>query len=128
MQMTPNLALTPASTGVGFEEMLAGVTNGIALEGCTTATDVQCRSGTISKGAISHVRQGNRVSRLVNAGVLFDTTGFWKNVTAIGGAASVAQLPLSQSKGEPSQSTMHTVSSVPMMVKEIALVDLMRKA
>jgi TldD protein len=128
MQMAPNLALVPASGGVGFEEMVAGVTNGIALEGCTTVTDVQCRSGTISEGAIYHVRQGKRVARLVNTGVLFDTPGLWKNVTALGGTANVAHLPLSEAKGEPSQSTMHTVSSVPIEIKEMALVDLTRKA
>jgi TldD protein len=131
MQMTPNLALAPASaasTQAGYEELLAGITNGIALEGSTTTTDFQCRTGKISGGAIYQIRQGKRVAQLVNAGVLFDTAGLWKNVAAIGGPASVLHVPLRQTKGEPSQSTMHTVSSVPMVVNEMGVFDVMRKA
>jgi TldD protein len=128
MQMAPNLALTPATTPAGYEELLAGMTNGIALEGCTTTTDFQCRTGTMSGGTVYQVRQGKRVAQLLNAGVLFETAGLWKSVTALGSAASVMQVPLSQTKGEPSQRAMHTVSSVPLVVNAMNIVDITRKA
>jgi TldD protein len=139
LQLTPNLALTPAATAKSYEDLVAGITNGLALEGCTATTDFQCRTGKISGGTIYQIRNGKRVAQIGNAGVLFETSGFWKNVTALGGAASVVQTPQHEVKGEqmlqvkvdlsqPSQSAMHTVSGVPTVVDNLAIIDLTRKA
>jgi TldD protein len=142
LQLAPNLALAPAATQRSYEDLVAGITTGIALEGCTATTDFQCRTGKIagiSGGTIYQIRNGKRVAQLGNAGVLFETPGLWKNVTALGGAASAVHLPQHEVKGEqmaqvkvdlsqPGQSAMHTVSAVPMVVDDMSIIDLTRRA
>lgn len=133
MQMTPNLALAPAAAGTDVEALVTGLTDGIVIEGGETQTDFQCRNGTITvdplKGQrIYQVKRGKRVARLRDAGVLFTASDFWKNVTTLGGAASVEHLPGREAKGEPSQETTHTVSAVPAALKSATVIDMKRKA
>lgn len=128
MQMTPNLTLAPAATAADFETLVSGLSDGIAVESGVTETDFQCRNGTITGGQIFQVKGGKRTALLRNSGILFTTSEFWKNVTALGGTTSVVHAPGSETKGEPSQDTVHTVSVVPAAIKAMALIDVTRKA
>lgn len=128
MQMTPNLALAPAKNGGSFEDLVSGLADGLVIEGGATTTDFQCKNGVIQNGKIFQVKQGKRVAMLKNAAILFNTTDLWKKLTALGGAASVEHVSGSETKGEPSQRTFHTVSAVPAAFKDIAVVDMLKKA
>ena len=128
MQMSPNLTLAPAAGGGSFEDLVSGLADGLAIEGGATTTDFQCRNGVIQDGKIFQVKHGKRVAILKNAAILFSTTDLWKKLIALGGAASVVHVPGSETKGEPSQRTFHTLSAVPAAFKDIAVVDMSKKA
>jgi TldD protein len=134
MQHTPNLALAPAATDASFEDLVAGLSDGIAIQKGFVETDFQCKNGIIRaygppQGSyIFQVKNGKRVAKLSHAGILFNATDLWKNVTVLGGAASVQHVPCSEVKGEPSQTTKHTVSVPPGVFKELPMIDLTRKA
>jgi TldD protein len=128
LSMIPNLTVTPKASGPSVQDLIARMEKGVAMLGSTVATDFQAKNGTIAKGQVYEVKAGKKVARLVNAGVLFSSTGLWKNVTAIGGPASVVHTAQGEAKGEPMQSTMHTVSGVALALKQQAVIDVTRKA
>jgi TldD protein len=134
MQRLPNLSLAHASSGGGYDELVAGLADGLAVERGDVQTDFQCKTGIITArnptagAVIYHVKNGKRVARLTNAGVLFNAPDFWKNITALGNAASVQHVPGSETKGEPQQTTPYTVSTPPAAFKEQAVIDITRKA
>ncbi|MBX6333525.1 MAG: hypothetical protein IRY91_16885, partial [Gemmatimonadaceae bacterium] len=79
-------------------------------------------------GAIYEVKRGKRVARIASAGFLFRATELWKNLLAIGGEQSVRRYGMSAAKGEPAQRCYHSVSAPAAVVKELTLIDPMRKA
>jgi TldD protein len=128
LSMIPNLVLTPSASGPTVDEMITTMGKGIAMLGSVASTDFQAKNGTLSQGRAYEVAGGKKVARLSHAAVLFSATDFWKNVTAIGGPASVAQTPHNETKGQPDQSTAHTVSGVALALTKQALIDDTRKA
>jgi TldD protein len=129
MQRTPNLALEPAATGGSFEELVAGLDDGIVVEGGMVQTDYQSKNGLIATGShIYQVKNGKRIADLQNAGILFNAMELWKSVTALGGTASVQHWACNEVKGEPQQETKHTVSAPPGAFKELPIIDIVRKA
>jgi TldD protein len=148
MQRTPNLTLQPtaepATGAVDFDALVAGVTDGIAVENGEVRTDFQCRNGIIMPNAeglrlsqvqkgkgemrVYQVKRGKRVAELTDAGILFNTTELWKNVTALGGAASLTSVPCREFKGNPEQETAHTARGVPAILKNMATINVTRKA
>jgi predicted Zn-dependent protease len=134
MQMMPNLAVAPAAKDTSFEELVSGLVDGIAVERGIVQADYQCKNGMITAGQpedqsfIYQVKNGKRVARLAHAGILFNAPDFWKNITALGGAASVLHVPCHETKGEPQQDTAHTVSTPPGAFKELPIIDMTRKA
>jgi TldD protein len=134
MQRLPNLSLAPASSGGSFEDLVSSVADGLVVERGEVQTDFQCKTGIITAripqngAAIYHVKNGKRVALVQNAGILFNALDLWKNVTALGNAASVLHVPGSETKGEPQQETPYTVSTPPAAFKEQAIIDIKRKA
>jgi TldD protein len=128
LSMIPNLALTPSASGPTVDEMIADMGKGIAMIGSTAATDFQAKNGTLSYGSAYEVKGGKKVARLAHAAILFSSTEFWKNVTTVGGPGSVAQTAQNETKGQPDQSTVHTVSGVALTLTKQALIDDTRKA
>jgi TldD protein len=128
LSMIPNLALTPNATGPTVDELIAGMSKGIAMAGSVAETDFQAKNGTLSKGRIYEVKDGKKVARLANAAVLFSSSELWKNVAAVGGPTSVAHVAQGESKGQPGQGTVHTVSGVALALTKQAVIDATRKA
>jgi TldD protein len=128
LSMIPNLALTPHASGSTVDEMIASMGKGIAMLGSIASTDFQAKNGTLSQGKAYAVAGGKKVARLSHSALLFSSTDFWKNVTAIGGPASVVQTAHYETKGEPSQTTAHTVSGAALALTKQAMIDATRKA
>jgi TldD protein len=128
LSMIPNLTLKPNTSGHTLDEMMTGMGKGIAIMDGIATTDFQAKNGTLAKGRVYEVKDGKKVARVANAAVLFSSTELWKNVTAIGGPASMIQRGQGESKGEPGQATLHTVSGVALALKQQAVVDITRKA
>jgi TldD protein len=140
LQHMPNLALPPSATGGDIDALVAGVKDGVWIEGGTASVDFQARTGVL-RGTMRKITNG-RLDHPINGGaVLFNTIDFWKNVTAIGGAATTATLATSQyqgllggfvtpptAKGQPPQMTSHSTQAVAATIANQPLIDLARKA
>jgi predicted Zn-dependent protease len=89
--------------------------------------DFQGASGLLT-GRFYEIKNGKRVARLNAAGILFRTPELWKSLLALGGAASARRYGRRALKGEPPQAVEYSVTAVPAVVKQLTLIDAMRKA
>jgi TldD protein len=104
----PNLVLTPGHAAHDFDALVAGIANGIAIEGATLDMDFQGSSG-LGSGRVYEVKHGKRVAMLNAAGFLFRATELWKNLLALGGLPVSGAMGCRRRKGNRRSSTI-TVS------------------
>ncbi len=128
MQHMPNIVLHPGSEDASFEGLIGDVKDGIAISGAQFSSDFQFRHGGSMKGVVRKITNGKLAQYLTDAGVLFNTEELWKNVKYIGGKNSSVMESFISVKGEPVQSSDYSVFSVPMMVEDVSLIDVKRKA
>lgn len=128
---TPNLVLKPGMEAQDFEALVGTLKNGIAVKswGANLAVDMdfQNLNGLVRGGVLYQVRNGKRVARLGNAGMLIRAPDLWKGLLALGGADSARRYGLSATKGEPPQEMFHSVTAVPSVFKQLTLIDVSRK-
>jgi TldD protein len=128
MQHTPNLQLHPGSNAQDLDDLVAGLEHGLLIEGLNVHMDFQCNSGIATVGA-TEIRKGKRIARIQNAGLLFRSADFWKNVQAVGGPQSQHWTGgFGSDKGEPTQGTGYSIAAVPAAVKQQTIIDPTRKA
>ena len=130
-QHSPNLSLMPGRDSVSFTDLVADTRQGVAIighRGGDVSMDFQAKNGLGSDYLIREITNGKLERVLVNAGYLFGATELWKNLIAIGGLDSVVQNAGYGSKGQPSQSMCHGMTTVPIKVTNVALVDVTRRA
>jgi predicted Zn-dependent protease len=89
--------------------------------------DFQFSSG-LGRGHAYEITRGKRTAILLNAGMLFRTSELWKNLIHLGGASSMRRFGVMETKGEPSQLSYHSVSAAPIVLKDLTVVDVTRKA
>jgi TldD protein len=124
----PNLMIAPGADDQTFETLVAGLDKGLAIEGMSTQTDFQQRTGFGLGGAIYEVRNGKIVARIQGPyGFLFRVPELWKNLSAIGGAGSSRWIPGQSGKGMPSQYAQHSVHAVPVLARQLTMVDVSRR-
>jgi TldD protein len=132
MQRTPNLTLAPGREPHDFDALVKGLTTGIAIEGTIKTTrvemDFQHASGLWLGGRVYEVKNGKRVARIATAGFLFRATELWKSLQALGGEASLRRYGRAAQKGEPAQECWHSVTAAPAVVKDLTVIDPLRKA
>ena len=133
-QHTPNLALLPGSATLDVDEMVAGLSHGLVIDHFETIDmDFQNLNGLASFDGVAAgniVRNGKRVGRgpQGSATVMFHTPDLWKNVDALGGAASQTTLyPSDSTTGYPMQRTRFSSSTVPALIRNQAIVDPSRR-
>jgi TldD protein len=124
---TPNLVMTPGNSSDTLETFIEGMNSGFLFCDFSPLMDMQQLSG-IGFGRCYEIKHGKRVSRVANAGVLFRTPELWKNITAIGSDKSAERWGIAVTKGEPAQTSYHSVTAVPMVIKEMNMIDVSRKA
>ena len=146
LQHMPNLALTPNASAVGLDDLVAGVKDGILLEGCIARADFQARNGLLGVDGDNPESRWRKITNgkvgpaLKGGAVMFNTRDLWKHITAVGGATTQAVLANSQypfgswvgllgaeGKGQPPQRTSHSVSAVAATISNQAVIDLSRK-
>jgi TldD protein len=127
LQHTPNLTLAPGRERADFDALVREVEKGIAIKGATFDMDFQHASG-LGMGRVFEVKNGKCVAQLASAGVLFRATDLWKALHAVGGEASLRRYGVWAAKGEPAQRCYHSVTAAPAVVKELTLIDPLRKA
>lgn len=139
LQMVPNLTLVPSAESTRLEDLIASVSKGFLIAGGKVTTDFQARTGTLraAPGAMHEITNGRLGTVILDGAVQFDALDLWKKVTALGGAATTADLGRAsvgfiyggagQAKGEPAQSTPYTVQAPATLVQDQAVIDWARK-
>ncbi|MBX6331391.1 MAG: TldD/PmbA family protein, partial [Gemmatimonadaceae bacterium] len=127
LQHAPNLTLVPGREAHDFDALVEGVARGIAIKGAGIEMDFQHSSG-LGLGEVYEIKNGKRVARIGGAGFLFRATELWKSLQAVGGDASLRRYGMRTAKGEPAERCFHSVTAAPAMVKDLTLIDPMRKA
>lgn len=134
MQHMPNLAMLPGTSELAVNDLISDVADGILIERGTPECDFQARGGMLS-GAMREIKNGRLGRTIVDGAVLFDTLDLWRNVVAVGGAATQGGVDSSQydlasrrEKGQPAQATSHSVRAVAATIANQALVNPSRRS
>lgn len=129
---TPNLVMAPGREAQDFDALVRTLKQGIAIKSfgwdMSFDMDFQSLNGLGVSGKFYQVKDGERVARFANAGLLFRAPELWKAVRALGGAQSVRRYGLGVTKGEPPQETFHSVTAPPALFEQLTVIDVMRKA
>ena len=125
---TANLRMQPSATSASEADLLNLVGNGIFFAEFTPMLDFQQLSGFGVNNWVYEIKGGKKTAMLANAGALFRAPEFWKSVQAIGDATSAETIGIPAQKGQPTQRSVHSVSAVPVVVKDLSVIDVMRKA
>ena len=102
--------------------MVSATRQGVAIMHGGVETDFQGRNGFLS-GRIREIVNGRLGKHITAIKPFFNTTTLWKSVTALGGAESVYQGGVWDTKGEPAQSASYSVRAVPATVVKIPFVN-----
>ncbi len=128
MSHTPNLFIEPNPDGAkNMDELRKKLDKGIEMKQPEVSLDFQQSTG-FARGQAFEIKDGKRVARLSNAGVIFRGSEIWGNINEFGGKEMELQVDCNQSKGEPKQDSFHTVRAVPAVVRDVTFVDITRKA
>ena len=127
MQHVPNLALTPGREASDFNALVSGMTDGIAIKRANLDMDFQHGSG-LGLAAVFEVKKGKRVAQYPSAGFLFRSTDLWKSLLSVSSDKQLRRFGVTAQKGEPPQTCYHSVTAAPAVVKQLTLIDPLRKA
>lgn len=124
---TANLQIKPGAGEETFNSLVEKVEKGLAFKRGYADMDYQKISGLMS-GQAFEVKNGKRVSRAAGAALIFRTPELWSSVTSIGGQSSTKRIGLQTYKGQPARGAAHSVTGVPVVLKEATVIDILRKA
>lgn len=125
-QHSPNLSVAPGREAKDFDALVSGMVRGVAVKSGGVDLDFQ-RSSGLGSGRLYEVKQGKRVNRLAG-GFLFRSTELWKSLQALGGEGSLRRYGMRAVKGEPVQEYNHSVTAPAALVKDLTIIDPLRKA
>lgn len=122
-----NLHIKPSTGAESFDSLIGNVERGIAFKRCGIDMDHQKISGLMN-GQAFEVRNGKRIARIGGAAIIFRTPELWNSVTSLGGESSKKRIGLTTTKGQPVRYGCHSVTGVPVVLKEATVIDILRKA
>ena len=123
-QCHPNLALLPATTDTGLDELISNVKNGIAILGGHVSMDFQANTGVGSRdGSMREIVDGKLGYAIANGSFRFNAPELWNSVSALAGAKSVEAIPVITALSESQKMTGHTVSAPAAIVDNVVIVD-----
>jgi TldD protein len=109
---TPNLQLQPGKKEMSFDDLLAGIDDGIAVMGGDFSADQQQLNALGGRDAqIYKVTKGKLDGLVSKARYIVRIPDLWKNLVALGGEKSVETLGFTARKGQPEQHAVHSVQS-----------------
>ncbi len=127
LQHRPNLTMAAGRDDTCLEALMSNVKSGLLIrDGSWVQMDRQVLNGFCA-GNTYEIQNGRIVARIRSAGFLFRSPELWKNITAIGGAASARWSLATNRKGEPLQTAEAHVSAVPAQIKDITIIDMTRR-
>lgn len=122
-----NLQLQSADNDATFDSLIEGIGKGIAVKRGRAGLDFQQMTG-YAAGDAFEVKDGKRVAEIEDAAILFRTTELWSALTAVGGRASARRIGIASRKGQPVQQAVISVTTPPIAIKELSMIDKKRKA
>jgi TldD protein len=128
MQHRPNLRLLPGANDASFDALVKDIPKGIAVLQVQADMDQQLLNGSGLPVVMRQITNGRLGPYITNGGILFRTPEFWRNLAALGGPSSERWMGLASGKGQPYQSTRHSVGAVPAIIKDVRVMDVTRKA
>ncbi len=111
-----------------LDELREGIKDGIEFKSGSISMDFQLSTGIGLGGIVFKIKNGKRVARIMNAGTIFRTANLWKNIIEVGRSQDTLRFGISLSKGEPRQTCYHSVYAPHMVVKDMDIIDVTRKA
>jgi len=120
----PDLMLHPATAETSFDDLVAAMGTGVAVLRGDCDLDQAQRVGQ-GWGAIYEIRNG-RLGRYLGetAAFAFRSPDLWHNVIALGGPSSARARGFTATKGQPEQRAAHGVWAVPMVVRDVVLMNM----
>lgn len=111
-----------------IDDLRADIKDGLEFKVGDVSMDFQLSTGLGIGGSVFKIQNGRRVARIINAGSIFRTSNLWKSVMELGGSKEVLRFGFPLNKGEPAQTCYHSVYAPHMVVKEMDVIDITRKA
>jgi len=128
-QVSPNLVMQPGRDDTSFDELVRSTEKGLAIVGTWGSPDQQVLNGAGRSEIVYEIHKGKITGTFKDVVFLYRAPEFWRNVVAIGGARSAQRFGFNRwRKNEENDRTMQTIAAVPAKVKNVAVVDQMRKA
>ena len=129
-QRMPNVSLLPASDNTGWNDLIAGVDNGIAIIGDGSFSIDQQRYNAQFGGQVFYeIKAGKLGAMLKDVAYQIRTPDFWNSMDKIGGRASY-ELGGSffDGKGQPGQSNAVSHGSPPARFRQVNVINTGRKS
>lgn len=125
---TANMTMKPGSGNDSTASLMNNIKDGIYIPSWFATPDYQQLGVFAVAPRCYEIKQGKKAAFLINAGTLFRTPEFWKSISGIGGESSTEKFGLAERKGQPEQNSHHSITSVPVVLKDLSLIDIKRKA
>ncbi|MBA3403575.1 MAG: TldD/PmbA family protein [Gemmatimonadaceae bacterium] len=127
MQHMPNLSMQPGAGDLSFEDIIADTKNGIAISGGSAGSiDQQLLNGQYGATAVQEIRNGKLAGYLRGLNYQFRAPEFWKSMDAIGGKRSYVLCGSSSRKGQPLQSSVQSIGTVPARFRQVNVINVGR--
>lgn len=127
-QTTPNLELLANPESRSFDEMVSEIKRGYAFIDAGCSTSFNMREGTCTSDEVREIRDGKLGNFVQFAGVLFSTPELWAQVEAVGDKTTYESVAVEEYKGQPGQKFLFDVTAPALTIKELSVIDIMRKA
>lgn len=122
LQFPPNLSIEPSTETKTFDDLVAGIDNGLALLSLNVEMDPQGRSG-VATGVMRKITKGKLGPYVHGGTIMFTSTELWTNLSALGGQASCEWWGMSREKGQPLQQCYHSVRAPAARIDRLAVVS-----
>jgi hypothetical protein len=130
MQLLPNVQVMPGTKEQSFEDLVAGVEEGVAIISADPLRAVymdQQQSSGMLIGTMRKIVKGKLGPYASpNCRPMFRVPELWKGLTAIGGPSSLEWNPVMYRKGQPEQTSYASAGGVPGRFKQVPFIDIFR--
>ncbi len=124
---TPNLVMNSGREELDVDDLVKNTEKGLLFLTGSLFIDFQGRNGQLWSNNVREIVNGKLGDRIIGSAVMLESSSWWKNLIAIGGKKSMESVAMRSIKGEPTQSVDYTVSAVPVVVKDVAVIDSIRR-
>ena len=126
----PNVSLLPGDKDIGWNDLIAGTDNGIAIMGDGSFSIDQQRYNAQFGGQLAYEIKGGKITGMLkDVAYQIRTPDFWNSMQAIGGKSSYTLGgSFFDGKGQPGQVNAVSHGSPPAKFKQVNIINTGRKA